>query len=79
MKTQEFLDRVCEALGRSPGSLTEDDTPGTVGEWDSIGHLTIISTMDEVLDVSINDPELREFTSMRQLLERLRARNALED
>jgi acyl carrier protein len=79
MKTQEFLDRVCEALGRSPGSLTEEDTPWTVEEWDSIGHLSIISVMDEALDVSINDEELREFTSMRQLLERLRARHALED
>ncbi len=66
-------------LGRSPGSLSEADTPTSVEEWDSIGHLSIISVMDEALDVSINDEELRNFTSIRQLLERLRRRNALED
>ena len=74
MKTREFLDRVCEALGRSPGTLSEQDTPWTVEEWDSIGHLSIISTIDEVLDVSVNDEEMRNFTSIGQLLERLRAR-----
>ncbi len=79
MKTSEFLDRVCEVLGRSPGSLSEQDSPSTVAEWDSIGHLSIIATIDEALDVSVNDQEMREFTSLGQLLERFRARHALED
>jgi len=79
MKTAEFLDLVCEALGRAPGSLSEADTPWTVEEWDSIGHLSIISAMDEALNVSVNDEELRNFTWIRELLDRLRARKALED
>ncbi len=79
MKTREFLDRVCEALGRAPGSLSEQDTPWTVEEWDSLGHLSIISTIDEALDISINDEEMRNFTSIGELLKRLRARHALED
>lgn len=79
MRTAEFLDTVCDALGRAPKSITLDDTPTTIEEWDSIGHLCIISTMDDALNVSVDDEELRSFRSFRELVERLRARRALED
>jgi acyl carrier protein len=79
MKTAEFLDELCEVLGRDPGSLSPEDTPKTVKEWDSMGHLTIIATIDEVLEVSVEDEEMRNFRSIAEMLERLRSRNALED
>lgn len=79
MKTEEFLDELCDALGRDPGSLSRDDTPETVKEWDSMGHLSMIAVIDDVLDVDVTDEEIRNFATMGQLIERLVARGALED
>jgi acyl carrier protein len=78
MTTTQFLNVVCDALGREPGSLSLDDTPQTVEQWDSIGHLSIISTVDEALGVPVDDEEIRVFTSLRELTDTLLARDALE-
>jgi acyl carrier protein len=79
MKVPEFLNLVCEALGLPPRSLSLDATPQTVPQWDSIGHLSIIAIADERLGVRTNDADLHNFTSIGQLVERLKARNVLED
>ena len=79
MKVDGFLDAVCEALGREPRSLSLDDTPETVKEWDSVGHLSIVAAMEEQLGVPVMEEELLNFSSIRELVDRLRARNALED
>ncbi len=78
MKTEEFLNALCGALGRAPNSLSLEDTPQTVAEWDSIGHLTIIATVDELLGVPVQDERLREFTSIGELVEQLKSLEALE-
>ena len=79
MTTEEFLNELCEVLGRDPGSLSPSDTPATIKEWDSMGHLSIIATIDEVLEVPVDDEEMRNFKSIEEMLQRLRSRNALED
>ena len=79
MKTAEFLNELCEVLGRNPGSLTREDTPSTVTEWDSMGHVTMIAAIGDVLGVSVQDEELRNFQSIGELVDRLHERNALED
>jgi acyl carrier protein len=78
-KVQEFLDDLCAALNREPGSLNLSDTPNTVEEWDSVGHLAIISSIDSALGVSPDEEELRNFNSLRELTDRLKKRGALED
>ena len=79
MKVEEFLNELCDVLGRDPNSLSLDDTPKTVEQWDSIGHLSIISTVDEALGVSVDDEQMRTFTSIGELVERLKARNAFQE
>lgn len=78
MTTAEFLNEICDVLGRDPDSLTREDTPKTVKEWDSMGHLTIIATVDDLLEVSVEDEEMRNFQSIGELLDRLNSRSALE-
>ncbi len=79
MTVAEFLNSLCGVLGREPDSLSLGDTPRTVDQWDSIGHLSIMVTIDRELGVSVEDEDMRTFTSIGQLVDRLRARNALED
>ena len=79
MKTQEFLDAIARALSRDPGTVVLDDTPETIEEWDSIGHLSIIATVDSELGIAVDSEELLGFTCIRELVELLKARGALED
>jgi len=79
MKTQELLDRIALALGRDPGSVKIEDTPDTLEEWDSMGTLQIISTIESQLNVSVQDDALRNFSSISELFDHLRRRGALED
>lgn len=79
MTTSDFLDAVCDALRRPPGTLMLDDTPQTVEEWDSVGHLSIIATVDAELGVETDTPELQMFSSLRQLVDALKAKGVLEN
>jgi acyl carrier protein len=79
MVTGDFLNRLCEALAREPGSITLDDTPETIPEWDSVGHLAILATIDSALGLATDSEEMRNFTSIRQLVELLKTKGALED
>ena len=78
MKTSDFLNVICESLGRAPNSLSLDDTPQTVQEWDSIGQLAIIASVDEIAGGADSD-DLRVFASIRQLADALKKRGILED
>ncbi len=78
MKTADFLNQLCESLNRDPGTLTLDDTTETVEQWDSVGHLSIIATIDQ-LGVDVDSEEMQNFTSVRELVDRLKAKGTLED
>ena len=79
MKTNEFLNAICKALSRDSGTITLDDTRDTIEEWDSVGHLGIIATIDGALGVSPDSDDLRNFTSIRELVDVLKKKGALED
>jgi len=79
MTTQEFLDVVAEALGQAPGSVSPDDTPETLDTWDSVGHLSILSAIEREAGVATNADDLVNAASVRELLDALRARGAVED
>ncbi|MGA2082716.1 MAG: phosphopantetheine-binding protein [Holophaga sp.] len=79
MKVQAFLDALCEALNREPGTITLADTKETLAEWNSIGHLSIIATVDSELNVPVDTPEMQKFSTIAELVARLKALKALED
>ncbi len=79
MNTTEFLNRMCSALERPANSLTLNDTPLTVPEWDSMRHMAILLVLDRELNAPVNEEELREFSSLGQLADRLKARGLLDD
>jgi acyl carrier protein len=78
-KVTEFLDDLCAALGRDPGSLNLTDARADVPEWDSIGHLGILSAIDAELEVPVDDPDIRSFDTIGGLVDKLKGLGALED
>ncbi len=79
MKSNEFIDALCEALGRPAGSLTLADTRDTIEEWDSIGHLAMISVIHQSFEISEDVANLRSFQSIGELVEGLKSLKLLQD
>jgi acyl carrier protein len=79
VKVSEFLNCICVALDRTPDSLKLDDTPQTVPEWDSLGHLSIISAIERQLKYRMTTGDMRGFASLGELVTKLKSRGALQD
>lgn len=71
MTVQQLLDLFAEALEIEPGSLTLDTKIADVDEWNSLGWLTIMSLVDERLNVELSAREIRGFTTARDVVEHL--------
>jgi acyl carrier protein len=79
MKSAAFLNVIAAALTRAPNTVTIADSRKTLPEWDSLGHLAILSAIENQVGVSVEEEELQRFSSVREIVERLQARGVLED
>ena len=48
MASDELKNKVAAALKVQPSELTADSGPKTIQNWDSLGHLKIISLLDDL-------------------------------
>ena len=62
---------IAEALHVDKEVLTDDLSIGGIPEWDSVGNLTIISALEEGLDIEIPIDDLFELTSIKSLVEEI--------
>lgn len=51
---------IADTLGIDIERITDDLAAGDIEEWDSVGNLTIISTIEEELEVDIPIEDLYE-------------------
>jgi acyl carrier protein len=80
MKTNEFLDILCEALRVERGSLSVKDSPETVANWDSLGHMSIIAAIESNFGLDVSEHEsLRRFRSLGEIVETLKGFGVLKD
>lgn len=78
MKVDEFLGKVTEAM-ELERPITTEDTIESVVEWDSMGHLTILSTIDNEFGIDTQVDELTDAQSMGEIVQYLKAQDLLED
>ncbi|WP_226671318.1 acyl carrier protein [Metabacillus litoralis] len=71
---EKYRNAFINVLDVKEDDLSEDLALGKVREWDSIGHMALISEIEDVFDVSIDSEWITEFNSYQsgiELLERL--------
>ncbi len=77
MKSIEVL--VEQALGLNPGSITEEDGAETIAEWDSLGHLKVLTELDSAYDGRLAEIDaLADAKSIREVKSILREKGILE-
>jgi len=60
---------IAEALNVDKAVLTDDLSIGGIPEWDSVGNLTIISAIEEKMEIEIPLDDLFDLTSVSALVE----------
>lgn len=62
---------IADTLGIDIERITDDLTAGDIEEWDSVGNLTIISTIEEELEVDIPIEDLYELNNIKAIVEEI--------
>ncbi len=66
----ELIDLVFDALGVNKDSIRPESQSHEIPEWDSLGHLSILSLLQQKLgDRYQENQELASATSIKELLE----------
>jgi acyl carrier protein len=71
---EKYRNAFINALDLEEDEVCEDLALGVTREWDSIGHMTLISEIEDVFDVSLDSEWFSEFNSYlsgMELLKRL--------
>jgi acyl carrier protein len=80
---QDVLARVQRAFSAAfdvdPGSVTINTLPGDIRAWDSMGHVTLASSLEQEFGVTFDVDELMEMENVREIVRILHAKLARLD
>ncbi|MFJ8235449.1 acyl carrier protein [Ureibacillus sp. NPDC094379] len=69
---EKYRNAFISVLDLEEDDVSEELALGVTREWDSIGHMTLISEMEDVFDVSIDSEWITEFNSYMSGIEILK-------
>ena len=56
--------------------VNENSTVGDFPAWDSVGHLSILSSVEEAFDISFEPEEMMEMEDVKDIVEAVNAKLA---
>ena len=65
-KVFEIVASVCEA---EITNVNENSTIGDFPQWDSMGHLTILSNVEEAFDINFEPEEMMDLEDVNDIIE----------
>ena len=78
MNTKQLKKIISKALNVSEKQITEETNSNNLEEWDSLGHLSIMSSLDKNLKGKISATSLHEAYSFKKIASILIKKNILE-
>ena len=76
MDTQKALKWITDALGVQDRVVSLDDTRDSVGEWDSLGKVLLLSRLEEDHNLVVSADEIDAVSSVKEVCELLEKANA---
>lgn len=74
----ETLEKIIEIVASTcevdKSEVTGDSTVGDFPAWDSIGHLTILSTIEEEFNISFEPEEMMELEDVNDIVKAVEAK-----
>lgn len=74
--SQRVRDVMSAVFGIDGSAIRADDSPQTIGEWDSVRHLQLMLALEEAFGIQFDASELATLGSVAVIEERLRAHAA---
>ena len=69
---REYKEIFIKSLSISRKDFREDLKFGELSKWDSVGHMTLISTLEDIFNISIQAEDIIEFNSFKKGLKILK-------
>jgi acyl carrier protein len=70
-KVIEIVATTCDV---AKSEVTENSMVGDFPAWDSVGHLTILSNVEEAFDISFEPEEMMEIEDVKDIVETVNAK-----
>ncbi len=74
-QNEKYIKSFIDALGVEKKIVNESLKYNEIPEWDSIGHMTLISNLEEVFDISFETDDIVDFSSFNKGKEILKRYN----
>lgn len=71
-RVKEIIARV---LNVDVGVVADDLSSGDIPEWDSVGNLAVISTIEQELNIEFPLEDLFDLTSVRSIIDKINTLN----
>lgn len=72
-KVIEIVATTCDV---DKSEVNENSTVGDFPAWDSVGHLSILSSVEETFDISFDPEEMMELEDVKDIVEVVNAKLA---
>ena len=66
---KKYQEIFIESLSLEPNSFSEELKYNEIPEWDSIGHMTLISGLEEGFKISMETDDIVDFSSYKKGIE----------
>lgn len=64
------------AFGVASESVTMDTTPREIPAWDSMGHVSLVSSLEQTFGLNFDVDEVMEMENVRQIVKVIEAKRA---
>ncbi len=62
----KYIKIFCEALSIEPKKFNEKIKYNDIPEWDSIGHMTLMSSLEDGFKISLETDDIVDFSSFKK-------------
>ena len=69
---KKYKEVFIESLAINSEAFNEDIKYNDIPEWDSIGHMTLMSNLEDAFDINIETDDIVDFSSYKKGLEILK-------
>ncbi len=77
MNSEKLIQCFVQALGLSPGQVTDALAYNSIRQWDSVGHMALVAELESAFDVMLDTEEIVGMSSVKKAREIL-ARHGVE-
>ena len=72
--TERIIEIVASVCGVEKEDVTEKSTVGDFPAWDSMGHLAILSAVEEAFEISFEPEEMMEIEDVNDIVKAVEAK-----